>query len=73
MTKGGGKMIARNQLYSLKGVARLFHVPVATIRRWADQGRMPYEMVGQEMRFTREDIEEYLTKCRIEARLRRTG
>src|SRR5215471_10951053 len=50
MTKPGSKA-----LFSRSEVARLFHVSPITVARWAEQGKLPYQLtLGGQRRYPRE-------------------
>jgi predicted site-specific integrase-resolvase len=50
MTKPGAKA-----LFSRSEVARLFHVSPITVTRWAEQGKLPYQLtLGGQRRYPRE-------------------
>jgi excisionase family DNA binding protein len=52
------------EFYNTKELAALLQVAEMTIYRLVKRGELPSYMIGSAMRFRRDDIEEYLQKCR---------
>ncbi|MCA9449253.1 MAG: helix-turn-helix domain-containing protein [Candidatus Omnitrophica bacterium] len=52
------------EFYNRKELANLLGVTPLTIYRIAQRGELDYHMVGNSMRFRREDIEKYLASRR---------
>lgn len=49
----------------LKDVAQLLHVSESTIRRWLAEGKIPVYRLNQQYRFSREEIENWMVKCKL--------
>jgi excisionase family DNA binding protein len=60
------------QLLTAREVADLLRLPVSTVYELARTERLPHLRIGRAMRFSREDLEEYLADvCRSVPRRRR--
>ena len=45
-------------------VAAMFKISIATVRRWVLQGFIPYMKIGKAIRFSKSDIDNWVsTKC----------
>lgn len=56
----GGEMTTRPIYLSTKQVAAMLDVDESTVRRWKDQGLLPYFRFGPKcIRYRREDIEAF--------------
>jgi len=57
-------MAGNEVLLDVGQVAEMFKISVATVRRWVWQGYIPYMKIGKAIRFSKSDIENWVsTKC----------
>src|SRR5580698_1897284 len=49
----------------IKDVAELLNVSETTIRRWLKDGKIPAYQLNHQYRFSREEIEEWMMKCKL--------
>ena len=53
-----------NAFYTVKELAELFKVTEKTIYRMVDRGELPCHRIGRIKRFSRDDVEAFLNRCR---------
>jgi nitrogen PTS system EIIA component len=51
---------------TIKDVAKLLNVSYATIRRWLKQGKIPGYKLGNQIRFARNEIEDWIVQSKIQ-------
>ena len=54
------EFVQENQMMSVLQVSKIFNISLSTIRKWMDQGRIPYFKVERTNRFLRKDVEKFL-------------
>ena len=55
------------ELLTVVEVAELLKVSASSVRRLQPDRKIPFVKVRGNVRFTREDIESYVARCRVEA------
>ena len=53
-----------NAFYTVKELAELLKVTEKTIYRMVDRGQLPCHRIGRIKRFSRDDVEAFLNRCR---------
>jgi excisionase family DNA binding protein len=54
-------------LDDIGGVAATFGVSRRTVWRWVARGEIGYRRIGRVIRFTREDVTEFIARSRVKA------
>jgi len=54
-------------LLAVQDVADWIGLSVETLNQWRSQGlHIPYVKIGKAVRYLREDVEQYILRCRVE-------
>ena len=52
--------IQQHKMMSMTQISKMFNISMSTIRKWMEQGRIPYFRIERTSRFSRKDVEQFL-------------
>lgn len=64
MSRDGVRPAALPRLYTVTETAAFAQVSTKTIRRWLDDGRIPFHRLGRQLRIAEDDLLAFLKQTR---------
>ena len=60
------EITTESKFMTLEEVAKLYHLPLSTLRRWCAERRFPIYKISNRIRVAKDEWESWIQKCRID-------